>query len=88
MRIGKAWISTTLLIAGALLSSPRPAAAEIIYPWCAVYSERLVGATNCGFSTPVQCRAALSGLGGMCMQNPAYNAPVSEPRPKRRSRQR
>lgn len=78
-------LSATLLIAGALLAAPRPAAAEIIYRWCAVYSERTVGATNCGFSTLAQCRATLSGLGGWCMENPAYRPPASAA-PKRGQR--
>lgn len=47
------------------------------YPWCAVYSERTVGATNCGFMTLAQCRATISGIGGMCEPNPAYVSPRS-----------
>ena len=86
MRIDTACISATLLMAAALAVAPRPAAAEIIYPWCAVYSERTVGATNCGFVTLAQCRETLSGLGGMCMQNPAYRP--DERRAPKRSRER
>lgn len=86
MWIISAWISTIFLIAGALASAPTPAAAEIIYPWCAVYSERTGGGTNCGFSTLAQCRATISGIGGWCVPNPAY-APPQRAAPKR-SRQR
>lgn len=52
------------------------ARAGVEYPWCAVYSEASVGATNCGFTTLAQCRATISGIGGTCLENPAY-----EPRP-------
>jgi hypothetical protein len=31
--------------------------------WCAEYSYR---ATNCGFRSYQQCRAAISGAGGVC----------------------
>jgi hypothetical protein len=88
VRITTAWISTTIAIAAALASAPKSAAAETIYPWCAIYSERTVGATNCGFTTLAQCRETLSGLGGMCAQNPAYAAAPSQARPKRRGQQR
>ena len=37
----------------------RPAQAA----WCASYQ---IGGTNCGFSTYEQCRAAVSGVGGVC----------------------
>jgi len=67
-------------------SAVAPARAGIEYPWCAVYSESTVGATNCGFSTLAQCRATISGIGGMCQPNPAYG--VSKPQPKRRSQPR
>ncbi len=87
MRIHAVSISATLLIAAALLPAPKPAAAEIIYPWCAIYSERTVGATNCGFSTLAQCRETISGIGGGCVPNPAYDPPVSRPRPKRHNQQ-
>jgi hypothetical protein len=64
-----------------LVTGPAPAQAGIEYPWCAVYSESTIGATNCGFSTLAQCRAAISGAGGGCYQNPAYA--VASPEPKR-----
>ena len=51
------------------------------YPWCAVYSQRTVGATNCGFTTLAQCLATISGVGGSCEPNPAYVPP-----PRRKSR--
>lgn len=60
------------------------ARADIEYPWCAIYSEASVGATNCGFTTLAQCRATISGLGGGCFENPAYVAPAPAPRTPRK----
>ena len=45
-------------------------AGAIEYPWCAEYSGR--GGGNCGFSTYEQCRASVSGVGGLCRENPFY----------------
>ena len=42
------------------------------YPWCAHYGNSDSSATNCGFSTIEQCRAAISGVGGYCQTNPRY----------------
>jgi hypothetical protein len=44
------------------------------YPWCARYADDN-GGTNCGFSTLEQCRAALSGNGGICDANLFYTPP-------------
>jgi hypothetical protein len=41
--------------------------------WCAQYSGRSGGATNCGFFTLAQCRATVSGIGGFCVPNQFYN---------------
>ena len=43
------------------------------YPWCAVYAGVDFSATNCGFMTLEQCRAAISGVGGSCEPNQLYN---------------
>jgi Protein of unknown function (DUF3551) len=58
-----------------------------VYPWCAHYMG--IGATNCYFSTWEQCRAAASGLGSYCYQNPFYGyagVPTYRSRPARRYR--
>ena len=46
--------------------------------WCAQYSGKGGGGTNCGFFTIEQCRATVSGIGGFCEHNQFYN-----PRPTR-----
>jgi len=54
--------------------------------WCAQYSGRGGGATNCGFYTFEQCRAAVSGVGGFCSPSPWVVYP--EQRPVRRKLRR
>jgi hypothetical protein len=49
------------------------AAAEYLYPWCALYGGRN-GASNCGFVSWEQCRWTVSGVGGFCSLNPFYVA--------------
>jgi hypothetical protein len=51
-------------------------------PWCAWYDAYTY---NCGFYTFEQCRATISGVGGICYRN-VYE-PTSPP-PRRRSRDR
>jgi hypothetical protein len=74
---------TALLLTLATATSAR---AEIEYPWCAQFgggSMNGINATNCGFVTVQQCRETISGLGGMCYENPRYHGPAD-----RRIRQR
>jgi len=47
------------------------------YEWCAQFN--ISGGTNCGFVTYEQCRAAISGLGGICQPNPYYTGPENQP---------
>jgi hypothetical protein len=56
------------------------------YPWCA-YLKLPGGATNCGFATEAQCRAAASGVGGYCYRNTGYQPQAGEPRTRRPFRQ-
>ncbi len=58
------------------------------YRWCALYSMR-GGASNCYFMTIEQCRAAVSGVGGMCSPNPFYDGrPIVTPEERMRGRRR
>jgi hypothetical protein len=80
-------IMSAAILAGAVaalgLSAMPAAKAEVQYPWCAYYTGADGdGGTNCGFTTLAQCRAAISGAGGICDRNPMY----PEPRPERRRR--
>src|SRR5262249_4847644 len=49
------------------------------YPWCALYTGKLGGASNCGFLTIEQCRATVRGIGGFCMPNQFYNPGGARP---------
>jgi hypothetical protein len=62
-------------LTAALSANTAPVSAQgyRLYPWCAYYNTRS-GSTNCYFSTFEQCRAAISGNGGMCTQNSWYSA--------------
>ncbi len=73
--------ASVLLIA---TSAMTPASA-VDYPWCANYGDSN-GGINCGFVSLEQCRAAISGNGGSCMENgfaTAVQAPVRTKKPKR-----
>jgi hypothetical protein len=76
-------IVAALLAVGAFALSGGPAAAQT-YPWCGEYLSDDGGGTNCGFSTLAQCRAAISGNGGHCYENPFYTAQTREPRRTKR----
>jgi len=49
--------------------------------WCSYYVQ---GGTNCGFHSYAQCMTNLSGIGGSCGVNPAYQSNAGDSR--RRSR--
>ena len=71
-----------LLAAGlvvAALAAGTPAKAQN-YPWCAQYAG--FGSLNCGYTTYAQCMASLFGNGGVCNQNPQYQAQTL-PQPRR-----
>ncbi|MCF8476442.1 MAG: DUF3551 domain-containing protein [Pseudolabrys sp.] len=72
----------------ALLAFSGTARAEVIYPWCA----QLAGddgdnGVNCGFVTLAQCRATISGIGGECYENLAYEPTSRRPRKSNKPRQ-
>jgi hypothetical protein len=72
---------------GALLTlglfDATPAAAQ--GAWCAQYSGKGGGATNCGFYTQQQCLWAVSGVGGFCSPSPyvVREAPFAPRKPRR-----
>jgi hypothetical protein len=45
------------------------------YPWCAIYSGKSGGGTNCGFITFEQCMDTARGLGSFCQPNTQYVPP-------------
>ena len=71
-------LAVVVWMAVMLLAATSTADAEQLYPWCAYYSG-LFSATNCGFDTLEQCRAAISGIGGMCQPNRHIRHPRKKP---------
>ncbi|MDO8875262.1 MAG: DUF3551 domain-containing protein [Pseudolabrys sp.] len=73
-----------IAVLAALSAAPSTAQAGVEYPYCAIYSESIVGGTNCGFVTLAQCLTTVHGLGGICNVNPAYPdaVPVQRKRPR------
>ena len=62
--------------------APQPSQAEITYPWCAQYARE---GRNCGFTIYDQCRAAIDGNSGFCIENPMHRPSERAP-PARRYR--
>jgi hypothetical protein len=64
------------LVSAALMGVTEPASAQspYSYPWCSkqLYGGRIV-TTSCYFTSYPQCMTTVSGIGGWCYQNPAYN---------------
>jgi hypothetical protein len=80
---------TACVVAGmcglVLLATPRPADAFFRgynEAWCMITTD---GLQDCSYYTWNQCRAAASGLGNFCFQNPRFH-PVAEPAPRKRKR--
>jgi hypothetical protein len=57
------------------------------YPWCAYYSGKGDGGTNCGFTTFQQCQDTVSGIGGFCQPNTQYQPPPG-PHPSKKLQDR
>ena len=71
-------------------SSAFDAAQADPYRWCADYTVLGgIGARNCYFVTLAQCRATVSGVGGMCVENLFYDGiGATGSRPARRIKPR
>jgi Protein of unknown function (DUF3551) len=61
----RAVVTAAVLVASAMLV-PLGSAHGQGGKWCAEYNYGEGGATNCGFNSYQQCRAAISGIGGSC----------------------
>jgi hypothetical protein len=67
-------------IALCVAAGPHPAAAAVIYPWCAQYGSITSSTVNCGFTSFAQCRATAIGSGATCIPNPQYEPYPPSPR--------
>jgi Protein of unknown function (DUF3551) len=63
------------LVSAALMGVTERALAQspYSYPWCSKQIYRGSDATSCYFASYAQCMTTVSGIGGWCYQNPAYN---------------
>jgi hypothetical protein len=59
-----------LVIAAILVATPHKVEARDDYPWCAQFTDGS-GVFSCAFVSFSQCLATVSGVGGLCMLNPA-----------------
>ena len=57
-----------LLAATACLMTACGTAYDVPQPWCSIQS--LTGSQQCFYRTKEECLATVSGLGGICVQNP------------------
>ena len=64
------WFVCAALAAAFLGSGAIPAKAQYA-PWCAQFLDRS-GVRECTFPSFRACEATVSGIGGFCLQNPAY----------------
>ena len=76
-----------LALAAMLVSAPRTGEAYSIYPWCAQFSDGS-GVFSCAFANYPQCLATVSGVGGMCMTNPALTFGPLAVQPRRAKERR
>ena len=78
MRLKTIVLATLVLSTTVLAQGPASALPYDPNPWCAVYSGRMGGASNCGFRTWV------SGIGGFCSPNQFYNPRPAASRSRKR----
>jgi hypothetical protein len=68
-------ILSASLITGVLSGGIQAALAQspTSYPWCATYYKDGTP-TSCYFTSYQQCRASVSGVGGVCFESPYYHS--------------
>jgi hypothetical protein len=73
-----ATFAATLFVGLAGFTASASAATQ--YPWCAEYGGGRDGiaATSCGFVSWNQCMATVTGMGAICVENPAYHGGAAE----------
>jgi Protein of unknown function (DUF3551) len=74
-KLSTGMFAATLFVGVAAFTTPGSAATN--YPWCVDYGggRNGIGAISCGFVSYAQCMETARGMGSMCIQNPAYQAP-------------
>ena len=69
------------LAAGVLCAGPGSAGSAQAGAWCQTDQDLII--VNCSYVSFEQCRATVSGVGGLCLRNP-----VPDPAPASRSRKK
>jgi len=74
------------VIAAALLGGTQVSSAQssYSYPWCSLGGPKDTNALSCYFTSWEQCRATMSGLGGICVESPYFHAQPNGRRTVRR----
>jgi len=69
-------LSATVLVGDiqAAYAQSRFPYAQYSYPWCSIRGR---GVQSCYYTSWEQCRKALSGIGGLCIQSPYYRPALS-----------
>jgi hypothetical protein len=70
----RALVFIVLAAATVLACGPRRSEAAYNAPWCAQYFDQ-GRIFSCAFYSFEQCQASISGIGGVCMQNPSAPPP-------------
>ena len=73
-------IISLAILAAMLLGDIHAAAAQspYSYPWCSIRGRG--GGMSCYYTSWEQCRATMSGIGGLCINSPYHRAtPAPEP---------
>lgn len=83
MRIAILAAASALLVSWAVGAAN---ASDAGWAVCSVVYLKGAAEPSCNFRTHTQCQAAISGLGGTCIDNP-YPRPASKPLAQRRKRQ-
>ena len=66
------FVIAAALLGGTQVSSAQSAAYS--YPWCLLGGPKDTNALSCYYTSWEQCRATMSGLGGICVESPYYHA--------------
>jgi Protein of unknown function (DUF3551) len=66
-------MTAALAFATVMMMAPSAADAAPYWPWCSRYYWPRGGAISCAFVSWEQCMETVSGIGGLCYQNPYPN---------------
>jgi hypothetical protein len=81
MRILALFVIASTLTGGTQISN---AQSPYSYPWCSLGGAKDSNALSCYYTSWEQCRATMSGIGGLCVTSPYYHAQPSPLKPRHR----